>query len=699
MQIHIENCNNIDSGVIEMRASALNIKYAINGTGKSTLARAIVASIKDRQAGNNSLHELLPFKHKGAENIVPRLTGIEQFTSVRVFDENYIKDFVFNADELIKGSFDIFIRDANYEKGLAEIDSYVSVIQQVLSTDRELSELVQDFDEISASFGRPVKAGVHGSSVLAKSLKSGNKVSHIPEGLEAFTPFIQHDENYKWIKWQCDGLNFGAISDGCPYCVSDISDMKSSIAKISETYEPKSIEALNKIVGAFARLSRYFSDEARSKIDEFVKNIDGYTDDQIAYLKEIKDQIDRLRVKFLNAQSLSFVSLKDNPDATLAGLAAHKIDLELFIHLKSDSTLSKAMVVNNAIDEISAKAGELQGSVTKQNRIIEKLVKKHGSEINMFLKNAGYSYSVILAEDESGKHKLKLVHNDIANQVDNVRAHLSFGERNAFALILFMYDVLKEKPDLIVLDDPISSFDKNKKYAILDILFKRGGSFRDKTVLFLTHDLEPIIDMTYHHPDRFSKPFSSFLENVHGILVEKEIQKSDIKTFSEINCENLAINITDVSKLVYLRRSYEVLASKDYAYDILSCLLHKREIPTKTVDGQLVTLTAEQIELGVEKIKKSIPNFDYLTILKQLSNADEMKGLYRASNNNYEKLHIFRVMFDGQKFDDNIESDVIRKFIHESFHIENNYMFQLNPVKFQLVPQYVIDECDKSMNL
>ena len=42
--------------------------------------------------------------------------------------------------------------------------------------------------------------------------------------------------------------------------------------------------------------------------------------------------------------------------------------------------------------------------------------------------------------------------------------HLSYGEKNAFALVLFMYSVLKDNPDLIVLDDPISSFDGNKKF-------------------------------------------------------------------------------------------------------------------------------------------------------------------------------------------------------------------------------------------
>jgi hypothetical protein len=34
-----------------------------------------------------------------------------------------------------------------------------------------------------------------------------------------------------------------------------------------------------------------------------------------------------------------------------------------------------------------------------------------------------------------------------------------------------MYEVISKNPDLVVLDDPISSFDDNKKYAIMHTLF------------------------------------------------------------------------------------------------------------------------------------------------------------------------------------------------------------------------------------
>ena len=51
MNISITNCNNIAHGTVAISENRLNIKYAINGTGKSTIAKAIeYAAIMMRMA-------------------------------------------------------------------------------------------------------------------------------------------------------------------------------------------------------------------------------------------------------------------------------------------------------------------------------------------------------------------------------------------------------------------------------------------------------------------------------------------------------------------------------------------------------------------------------------------------------------------------------------------------------------------------
>lgn len=694
MQVNFQKCNNIETGSVEIREQILNLKYAINGSGKSTIAKAIRASINVRLGlEKDALSELIPFKYRKDAFCAPEITGTETINSVRVFDEKYINEFVFQADELLKGSFDIFIKSEVYEQGMREIDTLVVTMQKALSTDKEITDLIADFNEISSSFGKETKSGIHGASGLAKAFKGGNKVANIPAGLELYKSYIQHSENYKWVKWQLGGSDFLNIGSDCPYCTNDIKEKRETIKRVSEVYEPKAIENLNKIVLAFHRLNKYFCDDTKAKIAEFIECMDGYTEDQANYLKDVRAQIERLCDKFVNAQRLGFASLKD-VDKVINGLNEHRIDLSLFPHLNSENTNQKAQIVNVAIDKLLEQANQLHGMIIKQKSLIENLVKKHSNGINEFLQNAGYVYRVTLLDDGAGQHKLKLIHSEIDGEIANAKAHLSYGERNAFALVLFMYDVLKESPDLIVLDDPISSFDKNKKYAMVDMLFRKSsGSLRDKTVLLLTHDLEPIVDMVIHHSRRFKKPFATFLENNNGTLTEKEIGNGNIKTFFEISNDNLTADGHVINKLIYLRRRLEVAREKDLRFQVISNVLHKRQPPQIIDEENSREMTTEELQEGSNGIANEIPGFNYHELLNIVTDDNKLIELYKESPSNYEKLHLYRIIFDDK--DDLISSDVIKKFINEAFHIENDYIYQLNPREFQTVPYFVIKQCDR----
>lgn len=694
MLVKLERCNSIDTGVVEVIENALNLKYAINGSGKTTIARAILASVHERLGSKKeALTALTPFKYRKDASAKPEVTGTDAIQSVRVFDEAYINEFVFQADELVKGSFDIFIRGDAYEQGIKDIDAQVASMQKALSEDKDVADLISDFNEISASFGKETRVGINGTSVLAKTFKDGNKVANIPTGLESYKSFIQHSENYKWVRWQLGGKEFMDIGPDCPYCTNDIKEKRETIKRVGEIYDPKAIENLNKIVSAFDRLNKYFSDDTKAKIAEFVTCMDGYTNDQANYLREIKAQIDHLHAKFLAAQRLGFSSLKD-VDKVINGLNEHKIDLTLFSHLNSEETKKKVDVVNTVVETLLKQAGQLQHLVQKQKGLIERLVKEHSLGINEFLVSAGYAYQVVLADNGAGQHRLKLIHSEMDGEIAEVKSHLSYGERNAFALVLFMYDVLKANPDLIVLDDPISSFDKNKKYAIVDMLFQKGvGSLREKTVLLLTHDLEPVVDIVFHHFKRFKKPFATFLQNNSGTLTEKEIGRENIKTFFEVADDNLATDCHALNKLIYLRRRQEVAGEKGLAFQVISNVLHKRSTPRLVDEMSERDMTAEELQNGSNEIARSIPGFHYQTLLDLVTDDNAMIELYNASESNYEKLHLYRILFEGKEI--GIDSNIVKKFINEAFHIENDYIYQLNPRQFQTVPHFVIEQCNQ----
>ena len=42
---------------------------------------------------------------------------------------------------------------------------------------------------------------------------------------------------------------------------------------------------------------------------------------------------------------------------------------------------------------------------------------------------------------------------------------------------------------------------------------------------------------------------------------------------------------------------------------------------------------------------------------------------------------------------------VVQKFINETYHIENDFICQLDPTKFDTVPEYVVEECSKALEV
>lgn len=690
MDIVIRNCNCLDLANVKVESGRLNIKYAMNGTGKSTISRALYLNTK----GKGELAELTPFKYFGTtdDNFLPSVNGAESIKSVSIFNEDFINQFVFKPDEVVVNSFEIFIKTPKYEQQMADIEKAFSEIKDTFRANKELEQVVTDLHELSDCFGRS-KSGYSEAGALHKGVGNGNKIENVPERLESYKPFLQSESNVKWLRWQIGGSEFLNISTKCPYCTLPVEENKSKILAVTEEYDAKSIEHLNKILSVLERLNKYFSDDVNVQLQKITKNKVAISLEEIDYLKTLKSNVDTFKQKLMDLKGMSFYSFKDVTEVVLK-IEDLKIKMEYLPSLNSDESQRIASNINKSLDVVLAKAGALQGAINIQKLNIKKTIEDNKKEINTFLKYAGYKYLVDIEEDGE-IYKMKLKHEDFAGVVESGMQHLSFGEKNAFSLVLFMYQIISTPVDLIVLDDPVSSFDRNKKYAILDTLFCRVKSFKGKTVLLMTHDLEPVVDMIHNFPDRFQKPLAFFLSSKNGVLSETLITRNDIVTFSKICMEQIGSSCDDVIKLIYLRRYFEVIDDRGGAYQLLSNLFHKRQKPEWRESGEDARVMTESEKLEAsQKIKEFILDFDYEQLVCKVNDEDFMISLYKSAGNSYEKLQIFRVIKDGI---DLHESDVVTKYVNEAFHIENEYLMQLSPSKYETTPKFIIDECDKSL--
>ena len=693
MRLKISNCNNIDNGEFDIVEGRLNIKYAINGTGKSTISKTIEAFVTNDQ---EKKHSLLPFKYytNGEENS-PKLEGYDQFTKVAIFNEKYIEDYVYQSDELIKNSFEIFVKSPDYDKHLKEIEKLLEGINITFQNHPELEELIKKFQLFIDGFGK-AKSGYSAAGAIGKGIAKGNKITNIPVGLEVYEPYLKNTENVKWIKWQLEGRQYLDMAEQCPYCTGSIEKTKDIILKVGEEYDARAVEQLTKMLDVFKDLMPYFTIDTANKIKEIINNVSGITSAQKTFLLEIKAQVDSCMQQLYGLKGMSFHSLK-NAEKIADEIKKYKIDLSYYSHFNSDLSNEKVKLINKTLDEVLEKAGKLQGEIAQQKKLIKKTIEMYSTEINDFLYYAGYKYCVDIQEEENKTdYHLVLKHIEGDNNIQMANEHLSYGEKNAFALVLFMYSVLKDNPDLIVLDDPISSFDGNKKFAIINMLFMGKHSLKNRTVLLLTHEFNTVIDAIYNLPSKFNpKPTAAFLTTKQGVLSEKQITKADIKSFGDIARANIRSDMDLLNKLVYLRRLLELENKDSLAWQLLSNVFHKREIPEYHYpdDTPDRLMTPEEIKEATDEIRTNyISNFDYDAVYQKTQNMTLMKELYHNSASNYEKLQIYRIMFN-----DNNSNSVIRKFVNETFHIENDYLFQLNPCEYDTVPQYIIDECNKEI--
>jgi len=692
MEIKLKNCNNIEKGKIEICKDKLNIKFGINGTGKSTITRAIKYSVESPDL----LKELIPFKFRNEENeVVPEVESSEEIKSVLIFNEEYLNQFLFKEDELIANSYQILIETPEFKNYTNQIEQQLSEIKNVFSENKELDKIITDFESLSNSF-TTTQTGLSKSSALYKGLKEGNKIEHIPTELNGYKKLIQNKSCVTWLDWQSKGEQFLEISDNCPYCTSSTLENKETIKSVSTFYNKSVIKNFNVIIEALKNLGEYFSEDANTMLKSITEKKTGLEDSEMNYIVVVKQQIDDLLLKLKSLKNISPLSFSEDKKVK-EKLNDLKIQVNLFDRLKADKTIEIITSLNSSLNTVLEKVGILQGEINKQKNLVKKLIQKHRDSINSFLINAGYKYTVEIENNISNDYKLLLKHIESADIINGGKQYLSFGEKNAFSLVLFMYEALHKQPELIILDDPISSFDKSKKYAIMHMLF-RGDSkdcFLNKTVLMLTHDLDPVIDTVKVLKEFNNISESNFISTKNGQLNEIRIRRNNLSSFAQICKKAIESDIDDLIKLIYLRRHFEIIDDLGNEYQVLSNLFHKRnkeDCKDHRKERGNDSLSEIDFNLGEVKIKESIPSFEYSTLINSINSLSFLKNLYLNSKNNYTKLNVFRLIYeeDIQKI-----PSVLRKFINETFHIENELICQLDPNNYDLIPDFIVEECNK----
>lgn len=704
--IKIRNCNNINKGDFIICQNKLNIMFGRNGTGKSTIARAIYLASQ-----NSPLTELTPYGIS-SEDLIPSIEGVPA-GNIAIFDDNYVHQYVYQPDSLVKDAFEVLIRSKEYDDAKKEIDDALSKIKttitgrdEVIALQQQMGVLISNI-EFTGSTNKLAKrkGGIKGV------LSGKGAYFNPPAELDELRPFFEEDMVSKWAAWRLQGYTEFGTKGRCPYCSTDDTEQIQTINKVFvDSFDKASIEYASAISKALEALSPYLNIEKTTQLLSLfgVKENISVLEAQLAKLgAEARYLHERLTtIVSFNGSSVD----RDNISDLESKLIDMKVDLRACdSYFTSDLTKVEMESINSEIDNLLGKVGNLKGAIGKYNKHIQDRIKERKQDINDFLSLAGFKYTFDVEVDgeNSARALLKFVLPDgNPGDVKSPGKHLSWGERHSFALILFMFDAIRNDAKLIILDDPISSFDSNKKYAIINRLFKtgeRGNSLYERTVLLLTHDFEPVIDYIQTTSGR-QTPVSicaSYFENVGSHLLCTPIRKGDdiissVVLFKELAKDN---NIDTAARVGCLRKFIEHQFKnpqvESNAYNILSSLIHGRPKATTDSSGEN-NLTPEQLADGVAYISDFIPDFDYDLVLTQL-NPLSLLSRYGDERSAYIKMLILRAYTEQspearERLRD--KNDVLRKYVDETYHIENDYIYSLDVRRFNIVPENYITDAD-----
>lgn len=699
VSILLENCNCIKNGCIKIETNALNIKYGLNGVGKSTLSRAIYLKSNKNE---EEIRNLLPYGEEDANKIV--VDGV-CFNKVMIFDEKYVNSYLFEKEGILENSFNVFLKSEKCEKLSEDITKMLNDLKDIFNKDsriQKLDELLSNFNEtLKYSNGNISKKGGIGEFLKGNGAGFDKYVS-----LSAYKPFYTMNTSKlsKWAKWRNDGTSY-IIDNACPFCTEKLKEsINDDNDLISKVFKNSALTTASAIIEylEIAKDLNFISDDSYNNLIKLIdtKNVEVQLTEEIETLARETNYLIEIINKIKDFKPLK-VTIKELNDINnyLELLIIDKDKLDRFYN--TDLIFSLADDIQDKVIDLKKQTGSLLGLFKQYNIYLNNLIDARREDINYFFKLAGFPYKFEFSLNDENNTSAFLVPNDIDNyRVNEPNKHLSWGEKNAFSLVMFMFEAINNDVDLIILDDPITSFDKDKKYAVVKRLFdNKGVSFMEKTVLMITHDLQPLIDFVYN--DMFNrlglstKVKACYIENNKGQLNEIDVSKQDLVNslqFSINTAKNdnyfMPIRVVNLRKYIEMTNA-NYFDSNDYS--IVSNLIHGRIKPL-LADGT-TEMNSDDADSGMEAIKEIIGIDDYGKIIEQLKSKELFNII--TNGNNYEKIIAVRLLFernDKMLLDFRRKHFAACKFINESNHVENDYIFQLDPTKYYDIPSLYLEE-------
>ena len=717
--VNLVNCRNIasvDGGSILIKKNALNVFYGKNGTGKTTLAKALEYIHEPTDAGKADLSSF-KYLEAGDAADAPKATCKTRIKNILVFNEEWVGRHCFDRSTVHQNAFELYVRDADVKKLEKQREKRVSQLLRALHSS-DVAKLKDSLSTLQKGLGKLKTNGDFAANAPAvKGFKGGVPIETVPRCLSPVTSQMTANEKAKWLDWH---VKRPAVHDSslCPYCGTRDRQRLEECSKYDDSRDVSAVKQWALMANAYDSVGDRLSRSNHALMGSVLRN------------KRPPDKSALARLATLSAEVVQIIDAIDGIDESLSKescadakvlakvLSDHaKVLARCSVFLKTShgkqTVEAKAIsqLVNAANGIISAQ-GDLDALSKDLLARITSNVSGHEGEINEFLSQCGYQYRVKIHSNlQTSEAKMLLVPARSTRVVENAKESLSFGEQNALALVLFMFEVLHEKRPLVVLDDPISSFDYDKRYGILYALFAEDSLFsrnlRGQTVLVMTHDFLVVSDLVKMPGKGLSAAKGQFLScDAKGILHAVPLNAEAIVPYTQLLRNRISASCAgpEIVRLVYVRNLCEMLRRSQsdsktrfgWTFRLLSDVIHGRSAQEVLTGQRLKERKCRAVKMCENCVSELTGiKFDFWEAVERYSDCEaELVHVYETAKlSSMEKLHLVRLLIerDAELAD---RSKIMKRFADESCHIGGSYLYQMDWGVYDQVPFYVMDWCD-----
>ena len=503
--VDLKNVGCIDEGKINIVSKKVNIKFGPNGTGKSTIIKALRYKINDEKDFKKII---TPFN----SDLEPLCDISGNIKSLVVYDKAYFDKLFVKREDLLNNTYEFAIKDSNYDNDVKEINESLKDICEIANR-KEFDDLISLYNELSGKKYVEYKKngdGVNSRNSLFYSfatkgiaLESLDSSSPIFE----FSKYMSSQYRAEWLKRLESYKYEWTIDNICPFCgqkfLKSNFTLQKNIEMIKKYASSKEVNEHNKEQKFITNAASYCSDTNNGLSILNINSLTGKADvntfkpleDFINKLGPEIDKISKIRVQDAITLFNSFKDSKRKFSVLIDKIKDSRIN-ENVLCVKSvldDTGCDLVKEINLKINLLIEKANNIKMKLCNLTKNLTKKIKNNEKVINDFLKISGLPYEVYIEGESVENFKTLFKYKDDHNIIEDRLNYLSFGEANALALIIFAIEN-KDSDSLIVLDDPVSSFDTNKRYAIFNYLFnKKYNLFSNKTILIMTHDFQTVV--------------------------------------------------------------------------------------------------------------------------------------------------------------------------------------------------------------